>query len=131
MDRRRKGKGGRGERGEDWKGKEGRGGEKKKVEEHLRRKFGRVDLGSCLLMVDRFLIAVEGEGGEWEADEWSGDKNGELRRIKIRDNEVKEVQRGVEGEKKWQKKKKEISRGEDTDKERIGGEIGTQRTREG
>lgn len=124
MDRRRKGKGGRGERGEDWKGKEGRGGKKKKGEEHLRRKFERVDLGSCLLMVDRFLIAVEGEGGEWEADKWSGDKNGELRRIKIRDNEVKEVQRGVKGEKKWQKKKKEISRGEETDKERIGGEIG-------
>lgn len=86
------------------KAKRGGEGKKKKVEEHLRRKFGRVDLGSCLLMVDRLLIAVEGEGGEWEADEWSGDKNGELRRIKIRDNEVKEVQRGVEGEKKWQKK---------------------------
>lgn len=106
MDRRRKGKGGRGGRGEDWKGKEGRGGKKKKGEEHLRRKFGRVDLGSCLLMVDRFLIAVEGEGGEWGADKWSGDKNGELRRIKIRDNEVKEVQRGAEGEKKWQKKRR-------------------------
>lgn len=54
--------------------REGGKGIKKESQRALRRKFERVDLGSCLVMADRFLIMVEGEGGKWEVVKWRGIK---------------------------------------------------------